>query len=95
MIELEIFYPPATPEEHQAALRAAWSVFHQADVDPYRAWLALGAEITYVESGCDESQRPTEDEQRLCRLIGEAQAAANRVLGVPDGQPVTLDFVER
>lgn len=95
MIDLEIFYPPASREQIQEALAAAWAVLHRADVDPYRAWLAEAAEMVYVESGCDEAYRPTDEEQRLSELVGAAQAAANEVLGVPPGEVVTLDFVER
>ncbi|WP_017757004.1 hypothetical protein [Pseudacidovorax intermedius] len=94
MIDLDIFYPPATPERIQAALAAARAVLERADVDLHQAWLAEAAHIAYTESGCDDAYKPTEEEILIAQIFGHAQAAANAILGTPDGDPASLDFKE-
>lgn len=94
-IELDVFYPVATPAQLEAAREAALAVYGAADVDPYDAWLAWAEEVRWMECGCDDAFRPSEGALRLMDLHSRAQVAANEVLGVPPGEVVTLDFVER
>lgn len=94
-MQLDVFYPPAPPEKLEAARAAALAVFGAADVDPYNAWLAWAQELRWLECGCDDAYRPSDDARRLMGLHSRAQMAANSALGVVDGEVVTLDFVER
>lgn len=93
-VKIDLFYPPATPAQLEAARAAAMSVFEAADVDPYNAWLAWAEEERWGEAGYLEAFRPSEEYQRLLDVSSLAQVAANLALGVPPGQVVTLDFVE-
>lgn len=95
IIELDVFYPPAAPERLEAARVAALAVYGAADVDPYEAWLAWAEEVRWMECGYDDAYRPSDKARRLMDLHSRAQVAANGVLGVPPGDVVTLDFVER
>lgn len=94
MIELDIFYPSATPQRISAALAAAHAVLERADVDPHRAWQAEAAANAYVDSGCDEACKPTEEDILITVIFGQAKAAANAILGTPEDDPASLDFRE-
>lgn len=94
-MELDVFYPPATPVQQEAARAAALAVFEAADVDPFDAWLAWAEELRWMECGCDDAYRSSDDARRLMDLHARAQVAANKVLGVEFGDVITLDFIER
>ncbi|MET3517783.1 hypothetical protein ABIC63_005588 [Pseudacidovorax sp. 1753] len=94
-IELDVFYPVATPAQSDAARAAALAVYGAAGVDPYDAWLAWAEEVRWMECGCDDAFRPSEGARRLMDVHSLAQVAANQVLGVRPGEVVSLDFVER
>ncbi|WP_304306262.1 hypothetical protein [Pseudacidovorax intermedius] len=93
-VKIDLFYPPATPEQLGAARAAAMAVFEAADVDPCKAWLAMAEEERRGETGHLEAFRPSEEYQRLIDLTSQAQVSANEALGVPPGEVVRLDFVE-